>query len=201
MRHTGIRIGETVNLPYNCIFIDQKNNKFITVPLGKLDNERNVPLDDKTCKLVRAIQRLNSADRQYLLPRHGRTVTTMTDIIRRSLHQVSSALQCDAPVTPHRLRHTYATSFINAGMSLPALMKLLGHRDYHMTLRYAAVTQEGLLKDYRNALKNLEYAASPITSEISHQHDTDPGTLLAATIRALKMLAAEHKIPRPSLWL
>jgi hypothetical protein len=57
----------------------------------------------------------------------------------------------------HRLRHTYATSLLNAGMSLVvSVMKLLGHRSYRMTLRYAAVTQETIGKEYRQALLQLE---------------------------------------------
>ena len=45
--------------------------------------------------------------------------------------------------TPHQLRHTYATSLINSGMSLQALMALLGHVSTEMTLRYAALAAPG----------------------------------------------------------
>ena len=39
-------------------------------------------------------------------------------------------------MTTHRLRHTYATTLLGAGMSLPSLMKLLGHTDIATTARY-----------------------------------------------------------------
>jgi len=42
-------------------------------------------------------------------------------------------------VTPHQLRHTYGTSLINGGMSLQAVMSLLGHVTAEMTLRYASL--------------------------------------------------------------
>jgi site-specific recombinase XerD len=38
-----------------------------------------------------------------------------------------------------RLRHTFASSLMNGGMSLLGIMKLLGHRDQRMTLRYTAI--------------------------------------------------------------
>jgi hypothetical protein len=43
---------------------------------------------------------------------------------------------CAAHVTPHRLRHSFATEMLRLGVSLPALMQLLGHKDIRMTLRY-----------------------------------------------------------------
>jgi len=48
----------------------------------------------------------------------------------------------------HQLRHTFATSLLNAGVSLITLMKLLGHKKIEMTLRYAAVTQETIRREY-----------------------------------------------------
>ena len=58
-------------------------------------------------------------------------------------------------VTCHRLRHTFATEMLGAGMSLVGLMRLLGHRDYHMTLRYAAITPEVVDDEYTKALERL----------------------------------------------
>jgi hypothetical protein len=62
----------------------------------------------------------------------------------------------DNRMTLHRLRHTFATSLLNGGMSLPSLMKLLGHRDWRMTLRYAEITQEAVGKEYFEALTEIE---------------------------------------------
>ena len=54
--------------------------------------------------------------------------------------------------TPHQLRHTYATSLINAGMSLQALMALLGHVSTEMTLRYAALAAPAVRTAYEEAM-------------------------------------------------
>jgi hypothetical protein len=49
------------------------------------------------------------------------------------------------------MRHTYATSMLRAGVSLPALMKLLGHRTANMTLRYVEITQQDLQREFHLA--------------------------------------------------
>ncbi len=54
--------------------------------------------------------------------------------------------------TPHRLRHTYATELLRAGMRLTVLMKLLGHRTIAMTLRYAALTGMDVQRAYAEAM-------------------------------------------------
>src|SRR5207244_13576325 len=51
---------------------------------------------------------------------------------------------CSQRITPHRLRHTYASEMVRLGVSLPAVMQLLGHKDIRMTMRYVQVTQVDL---------------------------------------------------------
>jgi Phage integrase family len=55
-------------------------------------------------------------------------------------------------VVPHQLRHTYSTMLVNAGMSLPALMALLGHVTPEMTLRYATLASPALRAAYDEAI-------------------------------------------------
>ena len=47
MRLTGLRIGELANLPCDCLRVDLHGHKFLKVPLGKLNNERLIPVDDR----------------------------------------------------------------------------------------------------------------------------------------------------------
>jgi hypothetical protein len=58
-------------------------------------------------------------------------------------------------MTTHRLRHTYATSLLAAGMSLPSVMRLLGHTDYRMTLRYAEITASTVYSEFAAALERI----------------------------------------------
>jgi Phage integrase family len=61
-------------------------------------------------------------------------------------------------VTPHQLRHTYATELANAGMSLQGLMALLGHVTPEMTLRYATLASPTLRAGYDAAIGKVRRA-------------------------------------------
>src|SRR6266571_2248661 len=61
---------------------------------------------------------------------------------------------CSSPVTPHRLRHSFASEMLRLGVSLPALMQLLGHHDIRMTMRYVQVTQQDLQREFHAARQN-----------------------------------------------
>ena len=54
-----------------------------------------------------------------------------------------------SPTRPHQLRHSYASEMLRAGVSLPAVKELLGHRDIRMTRVYIQVTQNDLPRQYR----------------------------------------------------
>jgi integrase/recombinase XerD len=53
---------------------------------------------------------------------------------------------------PHRFRHTFALDMIRAGISLPALMKLLGHAQIHTTMVYIQLTSEDVYQQYARAV-------------------------------------------------
>ena len=64
MRKTGIRVGELADLPYHCVHQDSKTNHFLKVPLGKLDSERMVPLDDSALELIEKLQQMTKESNQ-----------------------------------------------------------------------------------------------------------------------------------------
>jgi integrase len=142
-RATGLRVGELVGLELDCVHEIPGAGAWLKVPLGKLDTERMVPLDDDTLALVDQIVATRSPGRplphptsgrhaQFLLTHHGKRVSTQTlrDELARAAHAAGLG-----HATPHQLRHTYATALVNAGVSLQALMALLGHTSATMSLR------------------------------------------------------------------
>jgi site-specific recombinase XerD len=153
MRRTGLRIGELRNLEYHCIRPDE-HRPLLKVPLGKLNNERLVPLAPDTVELIRRLQSVGSRPRSWLVPGAGGARMSY-DRARRLLEICSRDLPDPVRITSHRLRHTYATEMLSAGMSLPGVMRLLGHRDHHMTLRYTAITPETVSTEYGKALAEL----------------------------------------------
>lgn len=191
MRKTGIRIGELLALPQNCIVTNSENRRFLKVPLGKLNNERLVPLDDAAALLVQRLQQKNlRQNKQFLLERRDHRPPSY-DGLSGALRRSASDLDLDAKITTHRLRHTFATELLNAGMSILALMKILGHRSYRMTLRYAAVTQQTVADDYFKAFNRIQekYAPPVPTFQLSAP---DSISLLQDLIRLLAADAQKY---------
>lgn len=155
MRHTGLRIGELMSLEQNCIRNDYNGNRFLKVPLGKLDNERLVPLTDAALALIEKLQNHGAGQKTWLLESQ-RGKKTQYDRYVKAMHKACEGLEIDGKMTTHRMRHSYATSLLCGGMSLVGLMKLLGHRDHRMTLRYAAITQETVRTEFFEALLRNE---------------------------------------------
>ena len=161
MRGTGIRIGECVDLAINCLRSIGPDQWAVQVPLGKLRTERLVPVDEDVRQIVDCILTLRAhapashlaRSARFLLPRSGPSSTLYRNL-RVALHQAAERAGCSDRTTPHRLRHTYATEMIRLDVSLPALMKLLGHKTIRMTLRYVQVTQRDLQREFHRARRN-----------------------------------------------
>ena len=71
--------------------------------------------------------------------------------LRPYLHEVSVAVGIPTRIVPHQLRHTYASEMVRSGVTLPALMKLLGHSDPGMTIRYVDVASNDLQREFHLA--------------------------------------------------
>src|SRR5207248_2074392 len=154
IRHTGMRIGECVDLSYDCLRSTGPDQWAIHVPLGKLKTERMVPVDPFVCELVQRLRFFRFLDP---LPPDGRllarprTKDTLLHRFRDYLHQVCHSLGLSTRIVPHQLRHTYATEMLRAGVTFPALMKLLGHTSPEMTMQYLDVTLHDLQREFELA--------------------------------------------------
>ena len=163
-RATGIRIGECVDLPLDCLRQLAADQWALPVPLGKLHTEHLVPADAEVRRLVARLLALRALapparwapSEGWLLPRSTRR--TLCKTLRAALAEAAQRVGCSGSVTPHRLRHSFATEMLRLGASLPALMQLLGHKDIRMTMRYVEVTPQDLHREFHTA---LQHAASP----------------------------------------
>jgi site-specific recombinase XerD len=163
-RASGIRIGECLDLPLDCLQQVGPDQWALHVPLGKLHNERLVPADSELRQIVERIRALRTLARPshstnsqgLLLPRRaGRH--NLYQKFSSALAQAAKRAGCSGRVTPHMLRHSFATEMLRLGVSLPALMRLLGHKDIRMTLRYLAVTQQDLQREFHQARQNAAH--------------------------------------------
>lgn len=165
VRATGIRIGECTHLPLDCLREVGPDLWAIHVPLGKLHTERLVPADSEVRRIVARLLDLRALakpaflarSQRYLLPRRGGRYALLV-ALSLALDNAAKRAGCSTHVTPHMLRHSYASEMVRLSVSLPALMQLLGHKDVRMTLRYVQVTQQDLQREYHQARQN---AAQP----------------------------------------
>jgi integrase len=159
-RACGLRIGELLDLELDCVHEVPGSGAWLKVPLGKLDTERMVPLDSEILGLVDQITAIRSPGRPLPHPRYGRLAQFLFTHHGRRLSQNAVRGELDRAaeaaglghVTSHQLRHTYATALVNAGVSLQALMALLGHVSAEMSLRYGRLFDATVRTEYERAL-------------------------------------------------
>jgi len=138
---TGLRIEEMVSLRSNDLQA-QDGRVVLAVRQGKGRKARVVPLF-KTAKRILAVYRKQqSRSGPWLFPsRRGTPITS--DFIRKQLRRVLGSTDLGR-VTPHMLRHTYATMLSEAGVGLQEIQALLGHKDISSTQRYLHPSTERL---------------------------------------------------------
>jgi integrase len=166
LRHTGLRIGELLDLEVVHLVDYGPSGTWLRVPIGKLNNERSVPLDDVALAALDEWLAHRPAERARPHPRDGHAANFIfvergrrlgVARIRRGLSQAVAAAALSGPddqplhVSAHQLRHTWATELANGGMSMQALMALLGHRSPEMTIRYARLASPTLKAAYDEA--------------------------------------------------
>ena len=149
---------------------DPRQGSWLKVPLGKLDTERMVPLDEETVALIDRIVATRSAGRPLPHPRDGRPAQFLFTHHGKRLGQNAVRLELQRAAeaawttrTPHQLRHTYATALVNAGVSLQALMALLGHVSRDMSLRYGRLFDSTVRTEYERALDLAKSHIGPLT--------------------------------------
>jgi len=121
---------------------------WLRIPLGKLRNDRYVPLHPELTGLLAAWTAANLEHIRW----HKRLVADHRGpldryLIGRIVARVGRAAGVPG-VHPHRLRHTLATQAINRGMRLEAIAALLGHRKMEMTLIYARIANRVVADEY-----------------------------------------------------
>lgn len=168
LRYTGMRIGEMRALPLNALESSGHDTFTMRVPIGKTYSERLIPLDARTVALVQRIVKQRGCRQKRPLPlqrRHfmmidqwGRHLTQQS--YSRIIKELTKHIDTSENIYCHRLRHTFATEMARAGMPVPALMKLLGHKTPKMTMRYVEVAQVDVRQAYDQALTQLSVIRS-----------------------------------------
>ncbi len=168
LRYTGMRISEMRALPLNAMDPSGPDTFSLRVPDGKTYAERLIPLDERTVELVGRIiaqrarlqkRRLRPSRRRLMMLDHwGRHLSSQSFCVH--IKNLTAHLDPAEHITCHRLRHSFATEMARAGMPVPALMKLLGHKTPKMTMRYVEVAQNDVREAYDQAMTQLSVIRS-----------------------------------------
>ena len=150
LAHTGLRVSELLNLRLADLQLDRE---CLIVRGGKNSRDRLVYLTPTLTRVLRtylAYRQTGDDDHLWL----------DAELVLKD-HQIRYRLRrwgqlCDVAVTPHRLRHTFATRLINQEMPLESLCKLLGHKDLRMTQHYARIYDATVRQQFQSAMTNIE---------------------------------------------
>jgi site-specific recombinase XerD len=149
----GLRIGELETLTVGDWDPD---TQILDIRCGKGGRQRHVPLTLRTTQALATHldSRPAAARHEPLLLYRDQAITAR--YIRQRLHAFADQAQVPK-VTPHRLRHTYATRLLNSGqMPVTSLQKLMGHRYLDTTMRYAAIYDQTVRNDYAAAMARTQ---------------------------------------------
>ena len=157
---SGLRISELVNLKTSDIHLREK---YIVV-VGKGDKERMVPLGEMA---VQALRNYIEKGRPHLSKKPGGTLFYNyqgNPISRISLYKYIVKLAIDngieKDISPHTIRHSFATHLLEGGTDLRVVQELLGHEDISTTQIYTHIDRTKLKEMYENthplALKNKD---------------------------------------------
>ena len=150
MYGVGLRVSEIVNLSVNdidltnCVIrIMGKGSKERIVPLGEysiyylnlyLDRRREMLKDNKPCD-------------KLFLNNHGMGMTRQGFF--KNLKQLLLEKGLNPDVSPHTLRHSFATHLLNNGADLRSIQEMLGHSDIATTKIYTHVSDDKVINDYK----------------------------------------------------
>jgi len=145
---TGLRVSELVGLP---VTVAQRDDRFFMVR-GKGDKERMVPLSAKARAAMRAwlaarAERPALAGSPFLFPAASDTGYLSRQVFARDLKGLAARAGITAAkISPHVLRHAFASHLLQNGADLRAVQQLLGHADISTTQIYTHVLEERLVR-------------------------------------------------------
>ncbi len=148
MYASGLRVGELITLTTRDIDF---TNKYVRC-FGKGSKERIIPVNDYALKYVKLyLERRNlflkgKPTDILFLNNHGKAMTRQGFLF--NMKNIAKEKGITKNITPHMLRHSFATHMLNNGADLRSIQLLLGHEDIVTTKIYTHVSQEKIIKDY-----------------------------------------------------
>ena len=141
MYHAGLRRNEVLNLTWDDIFFE---HGFIRVRKAKMNKERFVPMSKMLRKALLHLKAKRTDDNPLVFP-SPITKGPLTDI-KRAIKRIAQRAGIERKITPHQLRHSFATHLLEFGVDLRTIQALLGHEKITTTQIYTKVALPTLYK-------------------------------------------------------
>ena len=149
MYATGLRVSELINLTYQNIDLENK----IVRCFGKGNKERIIPIGKTAIKYLKLYleEHRNSLTKRTLcdslfLNNHGKTITRQGFFKMLKIKAIEAGIKEN--ITPHMLRHSFATHLLNNGADLRSIQMMLGHENISTTGIYTNVSVEKIKENY-----------------------------------------------------
>jgi integrase len=152
--HTGFRKSELLSLTWQDV--DFKRG-VVTVRAGYAKNgeARSVPMNQVLTDTLKTVKLQEIEGERVFCNRHGQPYSSFRTAFERAVRQAGIA-----DFTFHDLRHTFASRLVMAGIDLPTVKELMGHKDIGMTMRYAHLSSD----HKQAAVKKLEKVPAIFTT-------------------------------------
>ncbi len=149
----GFRVSELVNLKVNHLSFDE-NIGYVRLGKGGKDRMFNIPTFLKQ-DLVTQSEKQKRKNFEYMFT--GKTGKKLTERnIQKIVKNASFHAGIEKEVSPHKLRHSFATHLLESGTDIRMIQKLLGHSDISTTTIYAHVSSEQL-KKVKSPIEELDF--------------------------------------------
>ncbi len=151
---SGLRVGELVSLNLDSVDLGEG----LVRVMGKGGKERIVPVGSKAIEALRDYLAVRddlagpekaAATEAFFLGRRGNRLSDR--VFRRQVEQYVSRLSLETGLSPHSLRHTFATHMLEAGADIRAIQELLGHASLSTTQKYTHLNLDRLREVYDKA--------------------------------------------------
>ncbi|GHT88670.1 tyrosine recombinase XerD [Alphaproteobacteria bacterium] len=152
----GLRVSELVSLKKNSLIYDKEIDRYMLLINGKADRERLIPLNDLAIKTLNDYMNSIEKNASFLFPSSSKSGHITRQNFAKLLKKI--ALEVGIPpqkISPHVIRHAFATHLLSHGADLISIQKLLGHQDISTTQIYTHISNKKIKKIVEDN-KNLE---------------------------------------------
>lgn len=158
----GLRVSEATSLTINRVDLDAR----LLRVLGKGDKERMIPIPSSSIPFYKNYVQIlrptliKSKTNLFFVNVHGRKVTSK--YVELLLKNKCMELGFQKHITPHKLRHSYATHMLQGGADLRSIQEMLGHSDISTTEIYTHVSNQQMIEDYKTYHPGEKYTSLKI---------------------------------------